>query len=235
MWLKLVLCGIFVVTNVVCQTKSYTHENLPPLFKLHNYDEAIFSPEPNSYCLVFAEIQPNNSSKLWESIANYSRDWRRRFRRDYLFLGLNVQKCKEILDTKTFDLKNRTNVNDNMPQNEVTNIYKRLYARDTNNERILYQEILHNCANQEFQQDYNLSVKTFVEYCESTNGKDGPQKDPIEKSVYIILGSLVLLNIFSFIYDKFNKSQNKTSTSQEIPEVVKKQESSGNYTIYQIL
>uniref|UniRef100_A0A1I8QCX2 Acyltransferase 3 domain-containing protein n=1 Tax=Stomoxys calcitrans TaxID=35570 RepID=A0A1I8QCX2_STOCA len=192
------------------------YPRLPTLFTLHDYNKVVASPKASTYCMVFAQVQPDNSSKLWHDIANISQDVNHRFRHDLIFFGLSVDKCRETLKNAAIHVEYNTVLDETIiPRNKVVDYYKSLYARDASKERILYQHLLHECANHEFQQEYNLTVATFIEYCETTNGEGQIERDAPDSMVYMVLGSLIFLNIFSTFYDYVCNLAKKTTKSPD--------------------
>lgn len=75
---------------------------MPPLYQLEDYDLCLDKP-PNhllshsTYCVVYAEVVPNESSSVWQQIEALSRDEKHRFRHDHLFVGVCLERCKRAL------------------------------------------------------------------------------------------------------------------------------------------
>lgn len=67
--------------------------------------------------MVYAEVIPNNSSVLWQDIIARFSEFPFRYRRDRLFFGVCVERCKNFANpTTAISLKNE---NDEL-RNEVT-------------------------------------------------------------------------------------------------------------------
>lgn len=79
--------------------------------------------------MVFAEIKPKNSSQLWQQIKQHYMDYPYRFRRDRLFFGVCIERCKNLTESiENFEL-----TDNDIVKNEVNifnfqfmyNIYKK--------------------------------------------------------------------------------------------------------------
>lgn len=68
--------------------------------------------------MVFAEIKPNNSSEMWQKIRQHSLEHKFRYRRDRLFFGVCLEKCKNLMKSaENLKLKD-----DDLIKNEVCKI-----------------------------------------------------------------------------------------------------------------
>uniref|UniRef100_A0A1I8NPU5 Acyltransferase 3 domain-containing protein n=1 Tax=Stomoxys calcitrans TaxID=35570 RepID=A0A1I8NPU5_STOCA len=224
MWFGILIISVLAVDNVLGDTNSKTTVKMPTMFKFDNYQEAMSSSNPSPYCLVFGEIQPDNSSDLWHAIDAFVQDPVRRFRHDHIIYGFNVDKCKQLLRDKGIVVETQTELDETrIPQDEVVDFFKRIFTEDDYKDRLQYQDLLDKCMNLEIQGKYNLSVKTFIEYCDKNpNKEEMPSKDGMSRSVYVVIGILVVLNIASSFYDYFvhsprdsGKSQIEQSTKKE--------------------
>ncbi|XP_075165979.1 O-acyltransferase like protein isoform X2 [Haematobia irritans] len=129
LWVKIGVHIIFA-QYVLGHTNLTTYQELPPLYKFDEYDDLVSSSNPSTYCLIFAEIQPDNDTKLWHIIRNYSNDIMHRFRYNYIFYGLRLDKCNTLLNGITIKPKNDFSGNEMSPTyKEVTDYYKRIYGR----------------------------------------------------------------------------------------------------------
>ena len=74
-------------------------QEFPPLYTFDDYDNCFdhktLSSFERTYCMVYAEIQPKNSSELWRKIAQHL-EFQFHFRRDRLFFGVCLQRCKHF-------------------------------------------------------------------------------------------------------------------------------------------
>lgn len=59
--------------------------------------------------MVYAEVIPNNSSILWQEMMAHYNEFQFRYRRDHLFFGVCVERCKNFANTTAISLKNETN------------------------------------------------------------------------------------------------------------------------------
>uniref|UniRef100_A0A1A9VM92 Acyltransferase 3 domain-containing protein n=1 Tax=Glossina austeni TaxID=7395 RepID=A0A1A9VM92_GLOAU len=91
----LVGCNTFNDSQRKIPTSSYYE--MPPLYQFDDYDKCVDSRTSFSYCVVYAEIEPNASSPLWNQIDMYSKDGRHHYRHDRLFFGVCVEDCKTLL------------------------------------------------------------------------------------------------------------------------------------------
>lgn len=77
---------------------------MPSLYQFDDYDQCLQSDTTISniratYCVVYAEIVENETSSLWNEIANFSADSRHHFSHDRLFFGVCLERCKQLLHT----------------------------------------------------------------------------------------------------------------------------------------
>lgn len=64
---------------------------MPPLYVFDDYAKCFSSTNISNaptYCLVYAEIVPDNSSELWRQIKTFSESYKFHYRHDHLFRGL---------------------------------------------------------------------------------------------------------------------------------------------------
>lgn len=50
----------------------------------------------STYCMIYAEIKPKNSSKLWREINQHTEEYKFHYRRDRLFFGICMKRCKNF-------------------------------------------------------------------------------------------------------------------------------------------
>lgn len=126
--------------------------------------------------MVYTELQPDPNSPIWQLLRHHQNSYKFRFRRDQLYRGVCTTRCNELQRNRNDDDFQRTrNVSDVQPHSDNVEMSRRLYEISRNQKSISQYELqLHECVNEEFQKIYNLSVKTFVQYCESA-------EEPIEK------------------------------------------------------
>ncbi|XP_005174891.1 nose resistant to fluoxetine protein 6 [Musca domestica] len=214
----LLIIAIIAVTNIQAETNITTYRRLPPLHTLDKYDECFDrSVAPSSYCLLFAEIEADDS-ELWFQIEEISKDTYNRYRHDYIFMGICVDRCKELLKNSSH-VREHEIVNNSRGltrYDEVIQYYQRIYESKSKDQNVINDgDLLNRCANVIFQRKYNLTLRTFVEYCNSpeTTTKTGY----LEVFAYSVLALFVILNVVSTIYDYHIKRQ-KSSEHLKIGE-----------------
>ncbi|TMW44801.1 hypothetical protein DOY81_010119, partial [Sarcophaga bullata] len=188
----------------------HSYHDFPPLYNFDNYD-ACLRPEQNSlppptYCMIYAEVIPNNSSILWQKMIARFNEFPIRYRRDRLFFGVCVERCKNFANTTAISLKDENNE----LHNEITDYFGQIHKRPLDLKlRKEYQSLIHICLNSEFQRKYDLNLRTFIEYCERPTEVSGEMEkgDPLEKLFITIIIVLIMLNILSSLYDLFLKLQ----------------------------
>lgn len=83
-------------------TKNFFSVNhfyqMPTLNRFDNYHECMGTfGEDALYCVSDTFIKPDNDSKLYKFIKEYSKDTKKHFRHDNLVRGLCVNSCKELI------------------------------------------------------------------------------------------------------------------------------------------
>lgn len=68
------------------------------------------SPFDRTYCMVYAEIQPQNSSELWREIFQRS-EFQFHLRRDRLFFVVCLERCKHFSNFLKSVEYNQTGIN----------------------------------------------------------------------------------------------------------------------------
>ncbi|XP_073814566.1 nose resistant to fluoxetine protein 6-like [Musca autumnalis] len=204
---------IFAITKIEGQTNLTSYRLLPPMFTLDNYDECFVRSEPpSSYCLLFAEIETDNS-ELWCQIEEYSKDALFRYRHDYVFMGICVDQCKELLRNSPYIRESKVKSERNFTYyEEVIQYYQKIYRDDPKEDAVKYKDMLDKCANFIFQSKYNLTLNTFVEYCSTPEKKSNIGY--LEAFVYSLLCLLMIFTVASSIYDYFLKGRKSLSNQQ---------------------
>uniref|UniRef100_A0A1I8PHK2 Acyltransferase 3 domain-containing protein n=2 Tax=Stomoxys calcitrans TaxID=35570 RepID=A0A1I8PHK2_STOCA len=210
-WLKITL-HLILLESVLGQTNLTSYVKLPPLYNFHTYEDGLSSPSPSTYCMVFANIKPDNRSEVWQSIENFSEDTHHRFRHDYLVFGLSVAKCKELLLNTTTKILPNEVIKTKVPSTyqEVIDYYTRIYGYNVYDQNL--NNFLDTCVNHEFQRNYNLTLTTFVEYC--NDPKKIEPKANIEIVAFALLALLIVLNALSSAYDYNLKYYNDLENPQ---------------------
>ncbi|XP_075167758.1 uncharacterized protein LOC142239899 [Haematobia irritans] len=165
---------------------------IPPLYVTDDYRECI-EDAGAAYCMVYAEIQPNNSSEVWQQIQRSQNPTQFRYRHDILYRGI----CTKNIGKQVSPMKE-------CPQSlnvEMGQMYRKF--SQSQKSIGLYEHQLHRHINADFQRTYNLSVKTFVNYC------DNPMEPLVkDSSYYYAIWALIIvtvLNILSTIIDAYLK------------------------------
>ncbi|XP_061400558.1 nose resistant to fluoxetine protein 6 [Musca vetustissima] len=207
---------LIAIRNIHSETNPY--RQLPPLHTLDNYDDCfIRSDDSAKYCLLFGEIEADNS-ELWHQIEEYSKDTVHRYRHDYIFMGLCVDKCMEMLNNSDSNIRksninNRQQHRDLTTYDEIIQYYQRIYKTDSNVLDVSEEyAILDKCANFVFQIKYNLTLRTFVEYCKTYENTSSFQIGYLEAIGFLVLLLLILFNVASSIYDYHLKCKQTSST-----------------------
>ncbi|XP_065370013.1 nose resistant to fluoxetine protein 6-like [Calliphora vicina] len=200
--INLTLILIFMSASVYGQQKSHSFYDFPPLYKFDDYDSCLaqkYQNIPPTYCMVYAEIKPNNSSEMWHQMIEHYEEYPFRYRHDHLFFGVCMERCKGF--AKTMEINKLTD--DDLIKNEITDYFAKVHKRPLDKEfRKEYHALIHNCLNYEFQQKYDLNLRTFIEYCERPKEIIKEEtKDPLESLLYKIIGVIIILNILSSLYD----------------------------------
>ncbi|XP_058123124.1 nose resistant to fluoxetine protein 6-like, partial [Anopheles ziemanni] len=180
------------------------YKMMPSVFHFDDYDECLrdVPSGPGVYCMVKAVIQPNESSRVWNVIADYSSNWKQHLNHAHLDRGLCLQTCLQKLATLE-----RNNVTREVldalvvPKFKIDFPYiiKNGTFRDVIEYRRNYSETFSKCINHELQQNHGLQAYTEIEYCDS-NKKSYPI-DNLEIAFLGALGLLLLAVVSSSWYD----------------------------------
>ncbi|XP_061395970.1 nose resistant to fluoxetine protein 6-like [Musca vetustissima] len=144
---------------------QYQRHELPPLYTFDNFDICFVNNTTSSelgstYCMVYAEIQEDNSNDLWQKIRTHNA-FKYHYRNDRLFFGLCLSRCMEYMENQQLTDGNFT-IN-----NDITQFFEQVHKQPLDLEiRSKYSQMIHRCLNDEIQRKYGLKLKTFVEYCE---------------------------------------------------------------------
>ncbi|XP_037955744.1 nose resistant to fluoxetine protein 6-like [Teleopsis dalmanni] len=185
---------------------------MPPLYQLDDYDACLhYSNKPTkTYCVVYAEIVPDPFSKAWQRVEHFSVDFMQRYRHDRLFMGVCVERCESVWHG--FNISQRQVFNSGPTDDAaLKEYYDNVHIRSTK-ERQQYEVILNVCLNYEFQQKYQLQIKTNIEYCQSSD--EAIDKDALDYTLYFIFLSIALFSVMSTIYDSQLKAKAATEKQQ---------------------
>ncbi|XP_037888712.1 nose resistant to fluoxetine protein 6-like, partial [Glossina fuscipes] len=198
--LQVILAGSNIFSESQRNIPTSSYYEMPPLYQFDDYDKCIDSRMSYSYCVVYAEIEPNASSPLWNQIDMYSRDERHHYRHDRLFFGVCVEDCKTLLKSLP-DFQQQQLYDKTIGSNEITEYYAEVYKHEPDY-HLVNQQLLGKCLNYNFQAMYQqLRLRTSIEYCESS---EVPSKiDSLDVVVYSIFIGIGLINILSSFYDYF--------------------------------
>uniref|UniRef100_A0A182IXD2 Acyltransferase 3 domain-containing protein n=1 Tax=Anopheles atroparvus TaxID=41427 RepID=A0A182IXD2_ANOAO len=131
---------------------------------------------PGVYCMVKAVVQPDESSSVWNVIAEYSSNWKQHLNHAHLDRGLCLQTCTQ----KLAELE-RQNVTQEeldalvVPKFEIDFPYiiKNGSFRDVDEYRRNYSDTFAKCINYDLQREHGLRAYTEIEYCDN-NTKSYP-------------------------------------------------------------
>ncbi|XP_075166628.1 nose resistant to fluoxetine protein 6-like [Haematobia irritans] len=178
---------------------------MPLLYEMDDYKACMQQPS-NTYCLIYMEIRSDNDSTLLHEIKKHYNASVFHFRYDQLYRGMCTSNIKRNLKSiathqQASDYRATLLETDNMQWN------RKLFKISQNQKSISqYHHLIHTHLDSEMQNKFNVSVKTFVRYCENP-------EEPIEKgfgysfTLYLLI-TIVGLNLFSTIYDFHAKSRN---------------------------
>ncbi|XP_059225334.1 nose resistant to fluoxetine protein 6 isoform X1 [Stomoxys calcitrans] len=203
----LVSAVVAIAQGKVYEETKYKNLKLPTLYSFDDYDECFFNVTPSlpsTYCMVYAEVQPDNSSELWQKITLHN-EYKFNYARNKLFFGVCLNKCMRFLRSEA---DNETHNKGGSLDKEVVEFFQTVHKRPLDIEmRANHSSMIQRCLNEEFEKEYDLKLETFIEYCER-----GPEAKPIEEdmatSVFNNTVKGILLLVFcSSVYDYFLKSQ----------------------------
>ncbi|XP_050324029.1 nose resistant to fluoxetine protein 6 isoform X1 [Bactrocera neohumeralis] len=220
-----VLVNIFLTAKlfvVIGQFNLSVYRQMPPLYQFDDYDRCLESDTVTSniratYCVVYAEIVENETSRLWNQITSFSTDRRHYFSHDRLFFGVCLERCKQLLHGAITSPQHELVKNGAIRDTELVNYYLNVHKRETDN-RIRYDKMVNRCLNYDFHHNFGLELRTSIEYCEEANVY--LEHDSLDVTVYTILAIIALVSIFSTMYDyRLKKSQILSKQNNEFYKV----------------
>ncbi|KAI9582389.1 hypothetical protein GQX74_009777 [Glossina fuscipes] len=148
--LQVILAGSNIFSESQRNIPTSSYYEMPPLYQFDDYDKCIDSRMSYSYCVVYAEIEPNASSPLWNQIDMYSRDERHHYRHDRLFFGVCVEDCKTLLKSLP-DFQQQQLYDKTIGSNEITEYYAEVYKHEPD----------YHLVNQQLLGKYSLDVVVY--------------------------------------------------------------------------
>ncbi|XP_073847609.1 nose resistant to fluoxetine protein 6-like [Musca autumnalis] len=167
-----IICIILMgTTNTIAyrNVEEFYYNQMPPLYDTADYNSCLKQLSA-SYCMAYVEIQEDNNSELWHNIWNFTNSYRYHYRHDQLYRGICTTQCENVSPPVNQNKSDKHLWNENVRMANKLHKISRDQQTLANNE-----DKLHQCIAEEFREKYNLSVKTYVTYC------DNPQ-EPIEKA-----------------------------------------------------
>ncbi|KFB44408.1 AGAP005146-PA-like protein [Anopheles sinensis] len=167
-----------MLVDAASQLNMSLYKLMPPVFHFDDYDECLRddSSAAGVYCMVKAVIQPNESSRVWNVIADYSSNWKQHLNHAHLDRGLCLQTCLRKLATLKRNNITRKELEALVVPKfniEIPYIIKNGTFRDVVEYRRNYSAMFSKCINHELQQNHGLQAYTEIEYCDS-NKKSYP-------------------------------------------------------------
>ncbi|XP_058065856.1 nose resistant to fluoxetine protein 6-like [Anopheles bellator] len=199
-----IVCAI----SVQCrhQPNMTEYKLMPRVFQFDDYDDCLNDDPtvPGVYCMVKAVVHPNQSSRVWRVIEEYSRNWKQHLNHAHLDRGICLQNCALKLASldKTIDLAKLV-----VPKFEIDFPYiiKNGTFRDVDEYRRNYSTMLAQCVNYDLMQQHGIRAYTEIEYCDS-NTKSYPI-DSLEIAFLVVLATLLTVVLVSSWYDHHCKTQ----------------------------
>uniref|UniRef100_A0A1A9WWJ6 Acyltransferase 3 domain-containing protein n=1 Tax=Glossina brevipalpis TaxID=37001 RepID=A0A1A9WWJ6_9MUSC len=176
---------------------------MPPIYQFDDYDKCLSKTQSN-YCIVYAQIEANLSLPLWNQIDLYSKESNHHFRHDRLHFGVCVENCKILLESLTA-YEQQQLYDKRIEKNEITEYQAEVFKDEISEQNFDFQQLLGKCLNYRFKAEYNLTLKTNINYCDS-NGKT-KKTDNFDIISYSILAGFAFLNLLSSLYDYYLRCQ----------------------------
>ncbi|KAH8372749.1 hypothetical protein KR009_004406, partial [Drosophila setifemur] len=170
---------------------------MPAMYQLDDYDLCL-DRTIGRYCLVYVEITPDSGSRLWHRIEEVSQDAKHRFRHDRVFRGVCLDNCVQTLNSSGIV---QTVEERKILDEELRSYYIKVHRRRADvDERLLYNGLVDSCMNLEFNRKFSLRVRSFIEYCIIVLVIPHTA-DAVDICAYILLTVILLLTVFSTVYD----------------------------------
>ncbi|XP_050093924.1 nose resistant to fluoxetine protein 6-like [Anopheles aquasalis] len=200
--MKLVIvCSVMLCSMEKVHLSEY--RLMPRVFEFDDYDECLRDDPsvPGVYCMVKAVVQPNQSSRSWRVIEEYSRNWKQHYNHAHLDRGICLQNCvlklaKLANDGDDIDLSSLV-----VPKFQIDFPYiiKNGTFRDVDEFRKNYSTVLAQCINYDLMQQHSLRAYTEIEYCDS-NTLFYPI-DKLDIAFVVVFASILTIIGCSSLYD----------------------------------
>ncbi|XP_058123123.1 nose resistant to fluoxetine protein 6-like [Anopheles ziemanni] len=221
------VCSVLCTSPMVHTATQFNmsqYNLMPRVFHFDDYDECLRDDPsvPGVYCMVKAIVQPNESSRVWNVIADYSSNWKQHLNHAHLDRGLCLQTCLQKLATLERNNVTREELDALVvPKFKIDFPYiiKNGTFRDVDEYRRNYSEIFAQCINFELRQDHGLRAYTEIEYCD--NNTESYPIDNLDIAFLVVLALLLLIVFGSSWYDHRCKQEHGLSHYQtELPSKV---------------
>ncbi|XP_055921314.1 nose resistant to fluoxetine protein 6-like [Eupeodes corollae] len=198
------LCLILIFPVVIeCQFNMTAYRKMPPLYIIDDYDACLETENIATYCLAIGEIVPNATSALWQQIETFSSATRLHFQHNYLYFGVCLTDCQQTVSNLNSSLRKELYAG-TIENTELVEYFSDINKIDAE-VRFQNEETINICLNYDFEKQYDLQTRSFVEYC-VTNEKY-PNYNYLEIVFLGLIGTLLFLVIVSSNYDRQLKSK----------------------------
>uniref|UniRef100_A0A336LJU7 CSON009735 protein n=1 Tax=Culicoides sonorensis TaxID=179676 RepID=A0A336LJU7_CULSO len=183
---------------------------MPLLHRTGDIDRCLYSTEDfNVNCVMFTIIKPDNTSKLWHQIEDYSNDYKKHYRHDFVHSAICLKECEEQLSNLSESERDDLFVEefpwitgqkwyDDGTKFQNTTVYRELYGRKMN-----------QCVNLWLKENYNLTGTSMIYFCNTNRDAEVVVYDHWH---YMFLSLTFLILIVVFMASIWDASRNKNST-----------------------
>ncbi|XP_053674162.1 nose resistant to fluoxetine protein 6-like [Anopheles nili] len=216
-----VLCGTRLVQCAGQAINMSQYKLMPRVFHFDDYDECLRDDPtvPDVYCMVKAVVRPDESSPVWNVIADFSGNWKQHLNHAHLDRGLCLSGCVRMLaELERGNITERELDSLIVPKFQIDfpYIFKNGTFRDVDMYRRKYSDLFAKCINYELQQKHGLQAYTEIEYCDSN--RESYPIDNMEIAFLVVLGALLLIVASSSWYDhRCKQDHGLTHYKTELP------------------
>ena len=137
---------------------------MPDMFVFDDFDKCMAESDhlSSSYCVVNSYLKPDQSSKLYNYIHEFSKKEKQHFRHDKLQRGICVKDCLNFV--KHLGNESEQFFSESFPM-DTKLTFDFIKYPFVNEDRSRLNRILNVCVNELLVANYNLTGHSSIEYC----------------------------------------------------------------------
>ncbi|XP_058456888.1 nose resistant to fluoxetine protein 6-like [Malaya genurostris] len=190
------------------------YHRMPTLTEYDDYDqclEDVPTGQVATYCIVRLVLKPDNDSKLWHEIEEFSND-QRHYNHRHLQHGVCVRECLNTVNLLSNASRKALRVEKFAI--DYPYIYDVSVFKDTETNRERYAELLDICLNSRLNETFQLKAYTEIEVCDRSD--ESIEIDWLDMLFLFVCLMLIVLVILSSWYD-MSINKKRDSTHYQLP------------------